>query len=776
MVSDPRYHCRCDCQCVTFNDCCYDFLNQDLSCGDDNVTNSTDTSTYEECIAVPGSDISHNAYVLISKCPDVGPEADDREMCEKVRGLNDVIGLLPVYDSSTGTVYKNIFCAICHGLSVSDISQWRLWLNYDPVSGSGGGYINPSLLISIMGEVIGFEVSPTGAAAQQTRRCPFDVIETCSSTAIVDGVNQMVHAAENCSAYYAPVIFNNTLFRNPHCAMCNGVEIPATQYCDNCLDECPSLNPFQPCNISSKSCQTDNTESIDVLFSLDAFFAGVYGQSEAVTCSTGEVYDPFLRQCMSIPCTPLYNDTNVMCDHSQTTTTYVSTSSPSTTTSPTMTTITTSILHPSLQCLLRVLSFVLNLIGLVDVSITPQSSPQDLLSTQNAFTCSEEVMTVNLIFKEYDYALPFIDTIDASLASLASDTMVTNDSCPVCYVQTIKIFLEERRKEALSNFCLSYFVTSSNAIDDDSNSGLLSLATYDLTNGVVTRTPDVCLLENQQTCVTTKLNSSEYRLISNSNGSLVLLKSNITLSKEDYVMRSMGQVEICASLLLQDWPFGSVFEIALIACTGLSVIALLVTFVIYSARAELRDINGKCQLNMMAALIVGLLLSRFADFFLFNTIGCTVVAAVAHFVWLGAFCWLALFAIVVAIGSDDSQRNLFCRLFFFGWITPAIAIGLSLWLHFCQCRGMMLSYGRELHCLLQGDEALLFALAVPIAVILLVSIVAFLCGALRLRKVRQFVTAYSEEITEYTVTDALIYAGVSLFRLIRGKQTLSFIQ
>ncbi|XP_072027145.1 uncharacterized protein [Amphiura filiformis] len=816
-VSDPRQDCRCDCQCDMFNDCCYDFSNQNVPCSDSDSAfwKGVDKTLYE-CSPVPGSDIYHTAYVLITKCPVSVVDTTERSLCEMNRDFNDVIGLLPVFDSE-GRAYKNIFCAVCHGLTIQDVTQWGIRLNHDPNNVGGGGYVNPSLIIALSGDIVGFEVVPSGRVSEP-RRCPYDVVDKCPS----DFINGYLHNL--CSIYYAPVTFDGVLYRNPHCAICNGVELPESQYCTECPDECPR-DPFLPC--FGVNCPTLVTfETVDVHFSFDAFLEGVYSEAEQVSCPNGELYDPFIRQCTSVPCTSAFNRTEETCLTPEAPTdapakipvetlTNTPSKSPtaedpervsakavpggitaisggitafpggitavpggitistttresitSTESAPT-TTVEINTLNPILHCLLQEIGFSFQFLSIEDTITARVNATSEKMSN----TCPDPV-SLSIVFKDYSYAYPLITALDGA----SKDNADQLDLCSSCNITNISLYLKQQFNpisDKLRTQCTTFFKSESelypNLIESQTDNNFLALIQYNLTNIYnSTRVPDVCVEGSQLACVSTTVEPFNYQVV-DADRTIWLTNYknyNITLSREEYAFQTDGTVEVCSSRLLMPWSMRPIFEIVIVACVGLSVVSLLVLFMLYCCNSRLRDVPGKCLLNMFVALIVGLTLSIVSELFLFHKIACLSVAAVAHFAWLGAFGWLTLFASVIAIGVESKAAYLFCKMFVFGWIMPGVAIGVCLWIHFCQCMNVELSYGGDTQCSLQGSEALLFSLVVPILVLLLVSTIAFICGVLRVRKIREFVTAFTEEITESTVSDIILYIVLCLLLLI----------
>ena len=108
--SDTISPCRCDSDCVLFNDCC-PLANA--------TADSEPTLNNKQCqpVVVSGIVTSVNqAYYMISTCQDVSGEI--------ARKCDDSDLAAPVTDSSTGLTYRNLYCALCHNVSIGELAMW----------------------------------------------------------------------------------------------------------------------------------------------------------------------------------------------------------------------------------------------------------------------------------------------------------------------------------------------------------------------------------------------------------------------------------------------------------------------------------------------------------------------------------------------------------------------------------------------------------------------------------------------------------------------------
>ena len=82
------------------------------------------------CIAVPnaGNHLGkeYMGLALVSFCPKQWVEPVIKQDCEMQAADGDVIASLPVQGDS-GAIYKNIFCAICHGVEAKNLTKWKTY-------------------------------------------------------------------------------------------------------------------------------------------------------------------------------------------------------------------------------------------------------------------------------------------------------------------------------------------------------------------------------------------------------------------------------------------------------------------------------------------------------------------------------------------------------------------------------------------------------------------------------------------------------------------------
>eukprot|EP00058_Branchiostoma_floridae_P014876 XP_002600364.1 hypothetical protein BRAFLDRAFT_66597 [Branchiostoma floridae] len=184
---------------------------------------------------------------------------------------------------------KNIFCAMCNNLSLANLTLWDsevecsglLNLSSHTPEGSQAYYSITNHYISW------YKEDCTGTAkimfiptiTSYRRRCvQADVShESCNVTA--------------CRSYRYPIGIGHKIYRNVHCALCEGLSLTASTHlwCNDTLDgDRIQGNPCIPL------CRSPGRFSLTYLFNFNAYGSDGNGPNQ---CPSGTVYDPFTDTC-----------------------------------------------------------------------------------------------------------------------------------------------------------------------------------------------------------------------------------------------------------------------------------------------------------------------------------------------------------------------------------------------------------------------------------------------------------------------------------------------
>ena len=119
----PHRHCYCDHLCQYFGDCCYGF-EETCSVARLDFEEATKFLPHLHCVPLAGR--SHQYIRIVTSCPENSATADERQRqsCEKAdRYIRERTF---VTDMQTGMVYRNAYCALCHGVGFGFLEFWKI--------------------------------------------------------------------------------------------------------------------------------------------------------------------------------------------------------------------------------------------------------------------------------------------------------------------------------------------------------------------------------------------------------------------------------------------------------------------------------------------------------------------------------------------------------------------------------------------------------------------------------------------------------------------------
>ncbi|XP_066284166.1 uncharacterized protein [Branchiostoma lanceolatum] len=272
--------CFCDDDCSFFGDCCEDV--------------EVDTSAQQppdyhqlqwEC--VPGY-VDWPSYWVVADCPAEWTDDVTRDQCLKQVdpfSLGDTVYRLPVAvvdDGPHNITYRNMFCALCNNVTMSEASIWMP----KPVC---SGQLIPSAQTSVGAQeninilrTLSFE-EVEGCFGANKLEFQIPIARHClSPEAIVSNANCDVAA---CMSYSYPVSSRYKTYRNLHCALCDGLSLTATTNlkCGNA-----------PGRVTAGPDVDPELMSLTRLFNFDVDESGENSPNQ---CPSDTVYDPFVETC-----------------------------------------------------------------------------------------------------------------------------------------------------------------------------------------------------------------------------------------------------------------------------------------------------------------------------------------------------------------------------------------------------------------------------------------------------------------------------------------------
>ena len=237
--------------------------------------------------------------------------------------------------------------------------------------------------------------------------------------------------------------------------------------------------------------------------------------------------------------------------------------------------------------------------------------------------------------------------------------------------------------------------------------------------------------ESVLTCPLISVNSTEYDMFDNRSIWVHTVESFLT--PDEYIMNGTD-ISICAP-----WPlnalmfrFDKIQRVLSFIGQIISLIALAIHFITYMLFPSLRNLPGKCIMNLVFALFVAHLLFVVGVGQTGDHKVCVAVAMVMHYCFLASFFWMNVLAFELwltftrtEVRYNKKGTKKFLYYVFYSWVSPALiaAIGATgdvLYSHSQFVPG----YGKGVCWLTNGSGLLLF-FALPMGILLLLDLLFY---------------------------------------------------
>ena len=282
------HSCYCDKDCGTFSDCCLDSLD-------------TYSHPREDITCMPLR--SPVGVYVVSQCPDGWPQDETRQRCEMHDVFaDDPVSGLPVTSLHTRMTYRNAACAQCH----ADVSDAVLWPASVECPGLRPGQEGREVASTLRRNNAGaWGVTLIEAGEERFHRCSVsvelphnlhDIVRTCLPMVSDCAENGNGPQATALCRMYTAIAYDSGrsrdiaeevdhLYKNPHCAICNGVAAENIT-CDwNSYDEEETIEPaFLSFVLNITNSKSDNSSK------------------RADICPGTSLWDPFLHKCRDLFC------------------------------------------------------------------------------------------------------------------------------------------------------------------------------------------------------------------------------------------------------------------------------------------------------------------------------------------------------------------------------------------------------------------------------------------------------------------------------------------
>ncbi|XP_077990623.1 uncharacterized protein LOC144444946 [Glandiceps talaboti] len=811
-VSNGTY-CGCDDLCLQYGDCCYDYEFQCVSNGKidekhDNRSSTTmlqeilnrNTSDLIECLN-PGT-IDSKWRLFIAGCPKSWADETIQSQCEST-DFSKIMINLPVFGPN-GELYKNVYCAACHGKSRQNIEFWEAQFNLDPSTTN----INTSAGLASMLNTIQMITMPIYSPRNNSRfglrtPCKYTVKSTCSRRS-----GEMIKKA--CRSYTAVVAHDITsnIFKNPHCAACNRVSV------NDMLCGTKSDSDRMEVNF-----QTSYSMLLD--FNKQSGFQVKYGETTIenhVTCDEYQVYDPFLDKCRQLSCAigfelidgeckrilplPLLQE-DALLNFSRLGESENNSTSNS-----------VEVLHSVLLLEIHDNFRMNNDTSYVIWELTEHVAKALNVSSESILYPSLRKDSPSSISEEHGktgktqqlYMFSFSFTIQNSSVITLQESL--NKLKPELTYLDFHVRLKYIMIEA-KNATYDYTCNDSNyhmnplivhVISNNNISGGATLYSNDTDTWyheadvhwkIIGTYPEeeqrwrlnvivyVCGKQPEYGFLRCPLIELENNFIEVNNDS-IYYEPTETLYGPGEFQRHGSSVSVC-NFLSQNgtkteklqatfFKYSTAQTVLTLVGTLLSLVFLLISFITYCLFRNMRNLPGKTIMNLIVALFVGQVFLLFGSDQTQLRGLCAFVAMVLHYSWLVAFCWMNVMAFDICrtfkkhmrLRSDDDKRELFHRYMMYAWGAPGVIVLICIILDFCNCSKCNVGYGTGNVCWIDEPNAMIIAFMTPVGAIILANLCFFLRTVVAIwstSKVTQQVTKKSN--SSNLTTQFILYIKVS---------------
>ena len=727
-----RRLCSCHISCITYNSCCYDFgkvctiTNISISGASERhhtssldayVPPMTEKYLYSTCEQVRNNKTASSiTYSFITRCPN-NTGMGIKSLCEDTPSGHDLRRFVPV--STNESLYRNLYCAQCHGLVLKDVVFWKPDFKCDrtlPMISSMKDYIKYFLsfcFLTLTPPIYGVPVEAAICQSFGTDTCP---------RVRTDGTVNTRSIISACTRYSAPVQHPGS-FKNPHCAICNGNHRDLV-----CQDEPdPVSNPYDPIfYYPSYSLLMDLKGGSGISIKAE------FGERQSlILCNRHEIFldGECVKPDTTTSCLPQMRNNSDQRIY-----------------------FNLNVTIKKLRHLDRISKSILNSIK----SKTHGSLIQDSqmgnqcskLSTKY-WKCSRVYLVIHsrqylielieqlLTYFEYEFVMEY--KVDINLY-LTNHNFVRNTSCQFGVFNTYSsddVEIIRRDSEEYT------FITSKQT--------MFKLKDVYLFVNLFVLNSNIRVKETSYSvsmCETKVLNCSKIYLepvayTLQSDGSIRIEKSGVVTS--EFEMCGHRAV-VCADLLNRDRNYSPRLQGELtLAGNCISEAFLAYTLIVHAMFPSLRTVPGRCVMALSLSLFLAQLMFQVSSLATGIHPVCIFMACVQHYFWLSSFCWMSVLAFDYSsafsgsgklTGSSQREKN-FILFNIYAWCVPAAVVITSLVMQFGN--GMSI-YANGSFCWVNGTQNLLIFFVAPLAFTVCCNLVFFIrcvVGIVRTRKVTQ---------------------------------------
>ncbi|XP_071823885.1 uncharacterized protein [Apostichopus japonicus] len=729
--------CKCDDACIEYEDCCWHGK------GGDFFSKSSTTDSIKQdglkCIATTFESIQFRldvekiilGFYMISECL---PGVQNDQLIQKCHDSRDVLSMrldswnqyvdhIPVFASGTQKTYKNVHCARCNAVTYSQMRFWQLL-----VDGNCDVTQSPDECDNIEFQAVYFEDT------SNLRSCVQVEIDSCPSSANTDKTR-----TELCESYLAPVEVNGTVYKNPHCLLCNNQSYFERDEYEYCLevDNRPSFGEAGD--------KLPQTIPFDFSFTRED-----HNETVVRFCAIGLTY----------------NDTSKVCELSENVTRITPERCLDSRNSSEILFMTIQAVHMNAaQFLGKVMKNFSDVFyprartaEVVQLDVYPCIQDRETKNSTVSLSCA--IMEIEMTLIENNFAVTskmFTDYFHAHDIRILELTVTTECTVSLHVIMTasssytflnafntsdVTLYMFEKKDYAI--------IHSQNRVYSDVRALVIfqyfSSDNFESFNEESWFNISLHQISREDLLCPFSVFLSEHYSVS-TNGSLhsQFLEDEIPVS--DYLILSNGQLKVCSRWIIETKPPGyNLFLLVIfIIFTSLSLIGLFLTFVNYCIFKSLRNLPGMITMNFVVALFFAQLILIPSYVSPANIVLCTLISTVGHFLWLAAFLWMTIIAYDVTrtFGTTSlarhgtSVRKQLLTYMIIGWLLPAVFVSSCLILQKLTNLEGKFSYGEEGSCWLRPSLANFLLFGIPAAFCLCCNFIMYLVTVHGIRKAKQ---------------------------------------
>ena len=648
---------------------------------------------------------------------------------------------MPVFDDF-GNNFRNIFCAICNYRELSRIHPWKMI----PVNECLESHFcrgeefcsarNQCLVIkndhfplySVKESVVG----------SHFRACYKDECPTTSTPML----------SSKCSSYvflHCPFGIKNKVFKNPHCAICNGDRsvVSAKILCNfNARPSDRLVWQFQP-NRGQENILSDALPE--------------------TMCQPGEVFDPVAQSCQEISCRPGHMFTisgRCVISNQDRTRLHVTNNWVCAKQKVMIIFKRKSLGYDHASCLQNKLRHFSHPAKIVEPDCV-NSFLQDhgLLWTSFEYDFIDGFQMLRKLANAMTLMIPRVNQSEdfcnvSDVEGFISCNKQSPDEILTCkdkwYSGTPSEFLHINMTNEVN---LTFFVTNNIYIN---TRYLLYYEHLSLERNKLRQTKIVFVCGRETApsnleCASITLDSSEFSLNLNKT---ILTYDKTDFQTDEFILLSDGTAQICVDSVLRTsvkakdtlkYIFSNYLDIVSFCTAMLTILGLLGTLITYTRFKKLRNSYGKGIISLSISLFWSHVLTVMSNLITLSEISCITWAVTSHYFVLATFVWTTIlasnlfnrFAFKAKMRQQTEDFKSILKQQLVGWGLPLPIVITVLVLNVCRCMppGVTPLYDSE-RCWLHPGIVNLLAFGVPVAVTLVTNLILVFVTLTQLRKAR----------------------------------------